>query len=175
MTRERDAVHPRTRNDGGDNNSERRRRSGAVGAEGLLGRDAEAAEATDAGAVHDPSRPEEQGKPYEAPIDPPVVAGTDGQPEIAAGFGASADEEPFEVDDQLEPAEDELSARVREHMRADSLGSQYVDRLAIASNGSTVVVDGVVEDLETQEYILELVATVGGVSDVVDRLRFPER
>ena len=123
-------------------------------------------------ATSDPTRPDEEGRTYVPPVDPPVAGSEDGQPHIAAGFGRDVDADPYDADHHRAAGlgDDEMSERIRERLAADSLGSEYADRLAIVTVGSTAVVEGVVEDLDVQDHILGLVAAVPGVEDVRDRL-----
>ena len=68
----------------------------------------------------DPMEAVEEGFTYVPPIDPPIVPGA-GQEnaEIASGLGVSSLDEPYDEDhhDSFLDAEDEVSARVREHPR----------------------------------------------------------
>jgi hypothetical protein len=124
----------------------------------------------------DPIVAAEHGEIYHPPVDPPVVGMEDGDLRIAAGFAPDARSEPYDEDHHrgTELRDDEVTERVREALLADSLGSQYVDRLAIGTSRGIVVVEGVVEDLDFQDHILDLVASVSGVVEVRDRLRFPD-
>jgi len=123
-------------------------------------------------ATSDPTRPDEEGRTYVPPVDPPVVGSEDGDPRIAAGFGRGVDANPSDADHKRAAGlgDDEMSARIRERLAADSLGSEYSERIAIVTVGSTAVVKGIVEDLDVQDHILGLVAAVPGVEDVQDRL-----
>jgi BON domain len=127
-----------------------------------------------AGETDDPSVAAEEGMTYVPPTDPPVVPDPD-DPQgvrVAAGFGSSALDEPYDSDHRSEllDAEDDASARVREALRADARTTQYADSLAIATRGSTVAVRGVVDDLDDSDNVLEVVNHVTGVADVIDEL-----
>jgi len=127
-----------------------------------------------AGETDDPSVAAEEGMTYVPPTDPPVVPDPD-DPQgvrVAAGFGGSALDEPYDSDHRSEllDAEDDASARVREALRADARTTQYADGLAIATRGSTVAVRGVVDDLEDSDNVLEVVNHVAGVAEVIDEL-----
>ena len=106
------------------------------------------------------------------PIDPPVVADEE-DPEgvrVAAGFGVDAFDEPYDADhhSELLPAGDELNDRIREALRADSATSRYADSLVIGNRGTTVVVRGVVDDIDDTDNIVAVIVTVEGVEDVID-------
>ena len=65
--------------------------------------------------------------------------------EVAAGIGVGATDEPHEFDgaSTLLPAEDELTARVREAIRDDGATTAYADFLEISTDGRTVWLRGV--------------------------------
>jgi hypothetical protein len=121
----------------------------------------------------DPTEAAEEGLTWVPPTDPPVVAGRQGDPEIAAGFGVSATAEPFDADhhDELLWAEDEVTARVFDALRADALATQYVDDLQVDSAGSIVRISGIVDDLEDEDQILAVAGDVSGVTEVRSRIR----
>jgi hypothetical protein len=125
------------------------------------------------GETSNPDEAAEEGLVYVAPTDPPVV-GTedDGDPRIAAGFGDTADSEPFDADHHgtALPPDDEMTARVREALLADAATSGYADSLALDSEGGVVRIEGVVADLEDEENVLAVVAQVTGVVDVDNAL-----
>jgi hypothetical protein len=124
----------------------------------------------------DPTIAAEHGQTYHPPVDPPVAGSEDGEPRVAAGFAPDSLSEPYDQDHHRsgELRDDEMTELVRETLLADSLGSQYVDRLAIGTSRGIVVIEGVVEDLDFQDHLLDLIASVPGVVEVRDRLRFPE-
>jgi hypothetical protein len=122
----------------------------------------------------DPMEAVEEGFTYVPPIDPPVVPGGGYQnAEIASGLGVSALDEPYDEDhhDSFLNEDDEVSARVREALRADSSTSQYADRIAIETRGSVVTLRGEVDDLLDSDNLLSVAEYVEGVDDVVDELR----
>lgn len=115
----------------------------------------------------------EEGMTYVPPSDPPVVPSDDPQgAEVAAGFGATATEEPYDADhrSQAISEEDEMAARVREALRADSTTSRYADSLAIGTRGGTVAVRGVVDDIDDTDNVIEVVNRVSGVAEVIEEL-----
>ena len=126
-----------------------------------------------AGETDNPDEAAEEGLTWVPPSDPPVV-GTedDGDPRIAAGFGSTAESEPFDADHHREalPVEDEVTARVLEALLANSMTSSYADSLSVDSVGGVVRVSGVVADLEDETSILEVVSDVTGVVDVRNEL-----
>ena len=117
----------------------------------------------------------EEGYTYVPPIDPPVVPGRTGTFDnavIASGVGVSALDEPYDESyhSSFLPDDDEMSARVREAIRADSSTSQYADSITIVTRGSRVILYGEVEDLTDNDNLLAVAAYVTGVEDVRDRL-----
>jgi hypothetical protein len=130
----------------------------------------------DGGITSDPTIAAEEGEAYHFPVDPPVVGvQDDGDPRIAAGFGADAQADPYDDDHRsgLGSFGDEMSGRVREALLADSLGSSYADRLGIRTAGSVVWLDGVVDDLDVMDHLVGVVGALPGVSEVRDRLTLP--
>jgi hypothetical protein len=108
------------------------------------------------------------------PIDPPVVADPE-DPEgvrVAAGFGVDARDEPYDSDHpgELLSAEDDLEARIREALLADSATSRYADSLVIGNRGGTVVVRGVVDDIDDTDNVAAVIGTVDGVTEVIEEL-----
>ncbi len=124
------------------------------------------------GETDDPNVAAEEGETWVPPIDPPVVAdrtSPDGMT-IAAGFGESADAEPFDADHHSSALtdDDEVTSRVREALLADARTSRLADRVAVETEAGTVTIAGVVDDLEDSDLLAEVAATVTGVTDVVD-------
>jgi translation elongation factor EF-1beta len=126
------------------------------------------------GETTDPNVAAEEGLTWIAPIDPPVIPSDDDPDglEIAAGFGASAMDEPFDDDHRSEEVadEDEMSARVREALRADAATSRYADEIAIGTIAGRVALRGVLDDIEDTDNVLEVASRVAGVVEVVDEL-----
>jgi BON domain-containing protein len=125
------------------------------------------------GETDDPNVAAEEGETWVPPIDPPVVADAtspDGMT-VAAGFGSTALDEPFDADhhSSLLPVEDEVTARVREALLADARTSRLAGRVAVETDGGTVTVAGVVDDLEDGDLLAEVASAVTGVTEVVDR------
>lgn len=126
-----------------------------------------------AGETGDPTVAAEEGLTWIAPIDPPVIPSDDpGGLEIAAGFGITGSDGQIDGDHpgELLYDEDEMSARVREALRADAATSRYADEIAIGTIGSTVALRGVVDDIEDTDNLLEVAGRVSGVEDVIDEL-----
>jgi len=115
----------------------------------------------------------EEGFTYVPPIDPPIVPGGYENAEVASGLGVSALDEPYDEDhhDNFTSADDELSARVREALRADSSTTQYARRVKIETVGGVVTLRGAVDDLIDSDNLLAVAAYVAGVVEVVDELR----
>ena len=123
------------------------------------------------GETDNPDIAAEEGLTYVPPIDPPVVPSDDRQgAEIASGFGVDALEEPYDEDhhSSLVTGEDEMAARVREALRADSLTTQYADDLVIGTRGGRVVIRGFVDDLEDTDNVVAVAERVEGVLEVID-------
>jgi len=127
-----------------------------------------------AGETDDPSVAAEEGMTWVPPTDPPVVPDPDDPQgvQVAAGFGGSSLDEPYDSDHSAEllDAESDASARVREALRADARTSQYADSLVIGTRGATVALRGMVDDLEDSDNVIEVVNHVSGVADVIDEL-----
>ena len=126
-----------------------------------------------AGETDDPMEAVEEGFTYLPPIDPPVVPGGDDNAEIASGLGMSALDEPYDEDhhDDFITADDEVRARVREALRADSSTTQYAGKIAISARDGVVTLRGEVADLVDSDNLLAVAEYVDGVEEVVDELR----
>jgi hypothetical protein len=124
------------------------------------------------GETDNPDEAAEEGLTWVPPTDPPVVPGDMGQPVVAAGFGTTADDEPFDADHHGSPisSEDERTERVREALVAHAATSGLVDRLRFDTIGSGIIIEGTVDDLEDEESVLEVVSGIDGVTEVVNRI-----
>jgi hypothetical protein len=124
------------------------------------------------GETDDPNEAAEEGLTYVPPVDPPVRPGEGWDPEVAAGFGTTAEDEPFDADHHGEalPVRDEVTDRVLEALRADASTTGLVDRIDVDTEGGVVVVDGVVDDLDDEDAIVAVASEVDGVTDVVSRV-----
>jgi len=130
-----------------------------------------------AGETNNPDVAAEEGEAWVPPVDPPVVADRDA-PEgvtVAAGFGSTAMDEPFDADHHSTflPADDEVSARVREALLADSRTSRLAESLGIETAAGVVTVRGSVQDIEDGELIEEVASVVTGVTEVRDETDVP--
>ena len=125
-----------------------------------------------AGETADPIEAAEEGLAWIPPVDPPTRAGPDGEPEFAAGFGTTAEDEPFDADHHAEPVtdRDERTARVVEALRDDARTAGFADDLVVDTDGSRVTVSGSVADLADEEAVLSVIDEVSGVSETVDLL-----
>ncbi len=125
------------------------------------------------GETDDPNEAAEEGLTWIPPTDPPVRAGEGGDPEVAAGFGTTSLDEPFDADHhgQLLSPHDEVELRVLEALRADASTSGLVDDLTIDVEGSRVTITGEVDDLIDEESILAVAEAVPGVVTAASRLR----
>jgi BON domain len=122
----------------------------------------------------DPMEAVEEGYTYVPPIDPPIAPGNGLQnAEVASGLGVSALDEPYDQDHHSSflSSDDEVSARVREALRADSSTNRYADQIAIITRRGVVALRGVVDDLVDSDNLLAVAEYVEGVEEVVDELR----
>jgi hypothetical protein len=122
----------------------------------------------------DPSVAAEEGLTYVPPLDPPVVADSEDPQGVvmAAGFGVSALDEPYDDSHRAELLSDEsdLSARVREAILADAATSRYADTIIIGSRGGEVVLRGWVDDIEDSDAVAAVAERVTGVVEVIEEL-----
>jgi hypothetical protein len=125
------------------------------------------------GETQDAMEAVEEGYTYVPPIDPATTPGSTQNAEVASGLGVSALDDPYDQDHHSSflSGDDEVSARVREALRADSSTTQYADRVAIATSGGVVTLRGVVDDLVDSDNLLAVAEYVQGVDEVVDELR----
>lgn len=123
------------------------------------------------GETDDPNEAAEEGLAWVPPIDPPLRIGDTG-PEVAAGFGTTAHDEPFDADHHGSalPIEDEIEARVIEALRADAATASLIDRVELDAEGGVIRIAGVVEDLDDEDAILAVIEAVPGVGIVDSRI-----
>ena len=130
------------------------------------------------GETEDAGVAAQEGLTWIPPIDPPVVPDRDDPEgvEMAAGFGVDALADPYDASHRSGgiAAEGDLTRRVRDALRADAATSVLEDRLVIGTRGSTVVVRGVVDDIDTSDDIVAVIERVAGVADVVDETELAE-
>jgi hypothetical protein len=145
-------------------------RDGVVGVASTF--DMLAAEELREGETDDPDVAAEEGLTYVPPIDPPTRADAEepGGIEVAAGAAVSALSEPYDDDHEADllSSEPELTARIRDALEADAATSELADRLIIGTRGSTVVVRGVVDDIDDGDNIAAVIERVAGVEEVID-------
>jgi hypothetical protein len=125
-----------------------------------------------AGETDDAYEASNEGLAWIPPTDPPIRVGDDGDPEIAAGFATSADDEPFDADhhgELLYPA-DERAERVEEALRADAATTGFADQLRIEVDGGRVLIHGRVDDIEDEDNIVAVAEAVPGVTEVISRI-----
>jgi hypothetical protein len=128
------------------------------------------------GETTDPLVAIEEGEVWIPPSDPPTVPSDNpGGIEIAAGPGASAEDEPYDDSHRSGDldVEGSLNARVREALRADAATSPLADRLRIAVVGSTAIIRGQVDGIEDTDAIVEVASRVAGIDDVRDETEVP--
>jgi len=117
----------------------------------------------------------EEGIPYIPPIDPPIVPALSGEESnavIANGYASSALDEPYDEDHHSSflTDDDEMSARVREALRADSSTTSYADSIRVFTRGGVVTLRGSVDDLVDSDNLAAVAAYVEGVEEVIDEL-----
>jgi hypothetical protein len=127
------------------------------------------------GETDDAMEAVEEGLTYVAPMDPPTspsATSFDGA-EVASGFGASSLDEEYDADHHsgFLPDDDEMTARVRDAFRADSLTNEYADTVAIRTRGGVVLLRGIVDDIGDTDNLIAVASDVAGVTEVVDKLR----
>lgn len=125
------------------------------------------------GITDDPLVAEEEGVPYDPPVDRVIdPSGEHGGPDVA-GVGADDDEE-LEREDAIQPpdgelpSDDELTADVLEALRASDVTAG--DRLRVRAEGGRVIVRGRVESVDVLDEILGIIADVPGVDEVIDEV-----
>jgi hypothetical protein len=125
------------------------------------------------GETDDPTEAAEEGLAWVPPVDPPIIVNERGEAEVAAGFGTTADDEPFDADHHSRPvpALDEVAERVLEALRAHAGTSSLADELEIEAEGGRVTIRGMVDDLADEEAIVAVAEDVDGVGSVVSRLQ----
>jgi hypothetical protein len=125
------------------------------------------------GETDDPNEAAEEGFTWVPPTDPPTIPGEHGEPEVAAGFGTTATDEPYDPDHEGEPLSpyDDVEARVLEALRADAATSPLVDGLTVDAEGGAVTIDGEVDDVDDEDAILAVAERVDGVVEAVSHLR----
>ncbi len=89
------------------------------------------------GETDDATEATEEGLTWIPPTDPPTVVGERGDAVIAAGFGATADEDPFDADHHaaLLYPQDEVEARILDALRASAATTALVDDLQMDVEG----------------------------------------
>jgi hypothetical protein len=125
------------------------------------------------GETDDPGEAAEEGFTWVPPTDPPTVPGEHGEPEIAAGFGTTATDEPYDPDHEgelLSPYDD-VEARVLEALRADAATSPLTDRVTVDAEGGVVTIEGEIDDINDEDEVIAVVERVAGVEEVISRLR----
>jgi hypothetical protein len=129
------------------------------------------------GETDNPDVAAEEGEVWVPPVDPPVVADADAVDgiRIAAGFGTTAGDDPFDADHHgtALPADDEVSARVREALLADARTSRLADRVEVETAGGVVRLRGDVDDIEDGDLLVEVATEVSGITDVRDETEVP--
>lgn len=126
------------------------------------------------GETDDPSVAAEEGLTYVPPTDPPVYASGEGEGlEIAAGFGSTSLDEPFDAShhDELLYSEDEMTARLRDALRADASTVDIADTLEIETEGGRVILRGLVDSIDDADDAVAVAEEVEGVTEVLDRTR----
>jgi hypothetical protein len=126
------------------------------------------------GETGNPDVAAEEGLTYIPPMDPPVVPDPD-DPQgirVAAGFGTTALDEPYDMDHHSDTItdDDEMGARVHEALRADAATSTFADRIVVGTRGGMIVLRGRVPDVTDTDEAVAVVERVRGVTEVVDEM-----
>ncbi len=108
------------------------------------------------GETDDPDVATEEGLAYVPPSDPPFRVDAE-DPEGIEIAGAMDD-----------PGELDLTARIRDALEADASTAGLADRLVIGTRGSTVVVRGIVDDVDDSDMIVAVIEAVDGIEEVID-------
>lgn len=108
------------------------------------------------GETDDPDVATEEGLAYVAPSDP--LFRVDAEDPEGIEVAGAADE----------AGELDLTARIREALDADAATSGLADRVVIGTRGSTVVVRGIVDDIDDGDTIAAVIEGVDGVEEVID-------
>lgn len=125
-----------------------------------------------AGETDDAREATEEGLTWIPPTDPPVRAADDG-PQVAAGFGTTSMDEPYDEDHHARALSryDEIEARVAEALRSDAATSGFADDIELDVEGGRVVLSGLVDDVEDEDAALAVAERVDGIREAVSRLR----
>ncbi len=125
------------------------------------------------GETDDPNVAAEEGLAYVPPTDPPTSGSqADGDPIVAAGFGSTALDEPYDEShhSDYDADESEIAERVRDALRADAETTGLADSVAISVVGERVILTGLVDDIEDADAAVAVAERATGVGEVVDRL-----
>ena len=124
------------------------------------------------GETDEPGEAAEEGLTWVPPTDPPIRTDARGDAEVAAGFGTTAQDEPFDADHHGSAlsAVDEVESRVLEALRADAATTDLADGVSVDAEGSRVVLRGTVPDIEDEDNVVAVVEDVTGVAEVVSRI-----
>lgn len=117
----------------------------------------------------------EEGYTYVPPTDPPTTPGEPGDydgADVANGFAGSSLDEAYTEDTHSEflPGDDEMVARVRDALRADSSTSALASSIRIAACDGIVTLRGMVVDMVDSDNLLAVASYVEGVEDVEDEI-----
>jgi hypothetical protein len=124
------------------------------------------------GETDEPGEAAEEGLTWVPPTDPPIRTDSRGDAEVAAGFGTTSQDEPFDADHHssaLSPV-DEVEGRVYEALRADAATTDLADGLAVDAEGGRVLLRGTVPDIEDEDNVIAIVEDVTGVAEVVSQI-----
>lgn len=125
------------------------------------------------GETGNPDEAAEEGLTWIPPTDPPVIPAREAAgAAIAAGFGTTATDEPFDADHHGEvlPERDERTSRVEEALRADARTSPFADAISVETDGGTATLTGHVQGMEDEDAAVAVAEEVAGVTEVVSRL-----
>lgn len=131
------------------------------------------------GETNDVMEAIQEGYTYIPPIDPPITTDYDSLEsiQVASGFALTAEGggdagtglsiEQGEQDRFFERGDD-MTALVRTALRSDSMTTHLAERLQIATINGTVIVRGIVDDLDDTDNIVAVISELPGVEEVRD-------
>jgi hypothetical protein len=126
-----------------------------------------------AGETDDAFKAAEEGMTYIPPVDPPIVRSEGYEDaQVGSGMGVSAFGEVYNRDHHNIdlPGADEVKERVYEALHADSATHRLADQIIVLVRGDTVILRGMVADIDDSNNAAAAARYVEGVAEVIDEL-----